>query len=502
MKALRRALALSLVLGLAASFTSCRTAPEFGTEAELKDIDRFVERTLTVLPELPSIGLAVVRDGKSYARGYGYADVARRVPADADTGYYNGSNTKAYTAVVCATLAQEGRLDLDAPVSRYLPELDFPDPTDDAQITLRRLLSHTSGLDNFPVVFRTAFSGEHTPAELIRVLKLTKPGPGGFRYDNLGYVIASLVIERVTGRKWQDVLDQKLFEPLGMHRTTAYMSEARRKRMASPYDMTNTGEMGFLPFGWKDDSMMHAAGGIVTTPKDLARFMEASVTQGKIGSRQVIPAAAFAETHRQQTPAKRDSFLFDGTGYGFGWYQSDLHGETLIYHGGGFEGWRSVLSFLPERKIAVGAMTNAGLSHSPLELVSAYVCDRLLRVPNVDAIYDAKLAEIRTRFDATKKDTIADAQKRAARSWQLSHPFEAYAGTYENPMYGTLTLELRGKTLHASMGRLSSELAPFTEPESARVELIPGTGEILRFTFSPSGTAESLKFDDQVFVRK
>ncbi|HVG25234.1 MAG TPA: serine hydrolase [Thermoanaerobaculia bacterium] len=486
---MRTATAVLLLLLLSA----CAAAPRAVTDAELRDIDRFVTRTLQTLPEVPSVGLAIVRDGKTYARGYGLADRERNVAATADTGYYNGSNTKAYTAVVCTMLAQEGKIDLDVPVTTYLPEVQFAPPIDASKLTLRRFLSHTSGIENFPVVFRTAFSGEHTPKELVRILSLSKAGPEGFHYDNLGYVIASLIVERVTGRKWQDVLDQRLFEPLGMHRTTAYMSEARRQPVAVPYDMNAQGTMSRIEFGWKDDSMMHAAGGIVTTPNDLAKWLQANLTQ----------QPAYAETQRKQVEAKRDSFIFDGTGYGFGWYQSDLHGEQLLYHGGGYEGWRSVYSLLPEKKMAVGALTNAGFSHSPLELISAYVYDRLLGTANVDATYDEKLTQLRARFDTVKKNHIDDAAKRASRTWTLTHPRDAYAGRYESPTYGTLTIEQRGEKLVATIGRLSAELEPFTNPDSARVELIPGTGEVLQFRFAPgANTPEALKWQGEVLLRK
>lgn len=448
-------------------------------------------RTLQALPEVPGVGLSIVRDGRVYARGYGWADAERRIPSDADTGYYNGSNTKAYTAVVCTTLAEEGVLDLDAPVTRYLPELRFPPPIDASKLTLRRFLSHTSGIENVPLVFRTAYSGEHTPQELVRILGLSKPGKEGFRYDNLGYVVASLVIERVTGRKWQDVLRDRLFLPLGMRRTTAYMSEARRHPIAVPYDMNDAGTMSRLDFGWKDDSMMHAAGGIVTTPADVAKWLRANL----------LPARAVAETHRPQVATKREGFLFTGTSYGFGWYQSDLHGEPVLYHGGGFEGWRSVYTLMPGRKIAVGAMTNAGLSHSPLELISAYVYDRLLNVPNVESIYEEKLGQLRARFDTVKKNRIADAEERARRTWTLTRPLAAYAGRYESAAYGTMIISQRGDKLVATIGRLSGELQPFTAPESARVELVPGSGEVLQFQFSSGAAADSLKWREEVLQR-
>jgi len=488
-------LSLSLLL-LCLLSANVIASPKFATDAEIRDIDRFVAQTLQTLPEIPSIGIAVVRDGKTFARAYGYADIARKVHADAQTGYYTGSNTKAYTAVVCTMLAKDGVIDLDAPVTKYLSELKWPAPIDPAKMTLRRFLSHTSGIENNGVVFRTAFTGEHSPKELIRILGMSTQAKEGFRYDNLGYVVASLVIERVTGKKWQDVLDQKLFEPLGMHRTTAYMSEARRHPIASPYDINGSGEMAFLEFGWKIDATMHAAGGIVTTPADLAKWMEANLTQGR------IPTSAFAETQKQQTPATRKSFLFDGVGYGFGWYQSDWHGEKLIYHGGGYEGWRSVFSFLPEKKIAVGAMTNAGLSHSPLELVSAYIYDRLMNVPDVEKTYAEKLAQLRARFDTVKKNQIADTAKRAGRASMLQHPLRAYAGQYDSPTLGTLTIEQRGDKLIASVGHLRGELQPFTDAESARVELIPGTGEVLQFVFSAAPEPDALKWSDEVLPRR
>jgi CubicO group peptidase (beta-lactamase class C family) len=495
-------IAPALLIALALLSACATTAPPLGTDAELRDIDRFVMRTLETLPEIPSIGLAVVRDGKSYARGYGYADVARKTLSDADTGYYNGSNTKAYTATVCTMLAHEGVLDLDAPITKYLPELRFRPPIDPAKMTLRRFLSHTSGISNDGIVFRTAFSGEHTPEGLVDILGMSKPGVEGFRYDNLGYVVASLVIERVTGKKWQDVLAERIFTPLGMRRTTSYMSVARRSRIASPYDMNGKGEMALVEFGWKRDSMMHAAGGIVTTPNDLAKWMEANLTEGRIGSRQVIAPEVFAETQRQQTPAKRNSFIFNSTGYGFGWYQADLHGEKVIYHGGGFEGWRSVFTFIPEKKMAVGAMTNAGLSHSPLELVSAYIYDRLMNVPDVEKTYAEKLAQLRARFDTVKKNQIAETEKRGQRTSTLMHPLSAYAGKYESAEWGVLTIEQRGDSLFAAIGGLSAELQPFTEPESARVELIPGSGDVLKFAFSNGATPDSVKYGDEVMVRK
>ena len=496
----RKACLIHLLLVLVL-LSACTTSRRPGNDAALRDIDAFVTRTLRTLPELPSVGLTIVEDGKVYTRGYGYADLEHRIAAGPDTGYYNGSNTKAYTATVVATLAAEGVLDLDAPITKYLPEVQFAASIDASRLTLRRFLSHMSGIRNEAITFRTAYAGNHTPEELVRILGRSAAAKDEFYYDNLGYVVAGLVIERLTGRKWQDVLDQRLFHPLNMRNTTTSMSVARKRPIAVPYAMNDRGVLARLEYGWKDNSMMHAAGGIVTTPNDLARWLSANLTDGRIGSRQLLPASAFQETRRQQTPVKGGSPLFAHTGYGFGWYQSTWRGTPLLFHGGGFEGWRSFSSFIPERRLAIGVMTNSSLGNAPLEMISAYAYGRLAGLPDVDATYDKRIAEVRARFDRIATNIVAEVNKRAQRAWTLTHPRSAYVGRYEGPTYGTLTIEERGDRLVASIGHLSSELQPYTNPESARVELIPGNGEILQFQFSSGAGADAVKWRDEVMVR-
>ena len=417
-------------------------------------------------------------------------------PATARTGYYIASSTKSYSGLACAILAQRGRIDLDAPIVRYLPEVT----SDAGKVTLRQLLTHTAPIDNDGVVFRTAYTGEHTPALLASLLNRSKPRKEGFRYDNLGYVVASLVIERVTGKPWQRALDELVFEPLGMHETTAYMSEARRRPLAVPYEMNRKGEMIRSTFV-KNDQMMHAAGGIVTTPADLARWLAANVNDGRIGSRQLIPAAPFAEAHRQQVATTMVRDEFKASGYGFGWYQSEYDGDKVLFHLGGFEGWRAHVSFMPEKRIGVAVVTNSGgQSGRVLNFLAAYVYDRLREKPGVEAASADRLTKLAADLSQQRERFLAGVADRAKRPWMLKHPNEAYAGRYESPMYGTLVIEQRGDKLIASLAHMQSEVEAFTEPESARIELPPGNGSVLRFTFNGDSVA-SLTWDGEPLQR-
>ena len=447
------------------------------------DIDSFFQRTLREIPEIKSLGVAIVRDGKPYfAAAYGFADAERGVRADAHTGYYIASSTKSYTGLACAILAARGQLDLDAPIAKYLPEVT----SDAGTITLRQFLTHTAPIENEPVTFRTAYTGEHTPAMLVSLLNSSKPRKPGFRYDNLGYIVASLVIERVTGKPWQRALDDLVFEPLGMHETTAYMSEAQRRPLAMPYDANRQGEMVRTSFV-KNDQMMHAAGGIVTTPADLTRWLAANINEHGPG---------FAEAHRRQVETTAQREMFKASGYGFGWYQADYNGDKILFHLGGFEGFRAHVSFMPERKIGVAIVTNSGgWSGGLLSFLAAHVYDHLLGKTPADPL--PKLVE---GWKGQHDRFVAGIAERAKRPWMLKHPNEVYAGRYDNPLYGPMVIEQRGDKLYASLESLTSVVEPFTEPESARVEIVPHEGSVLRFTFEGDAVT-SLKWDDVVFQR-
>ena len=446
--------------------------------SESQQIDRFVSDLLRDVPEVPSIGIAVVREGKT---------VYLREPR---TGYYIGSTTKAYTGLACAILAQRGTLDLDVPITKYLPEAKLQNAP-----TLRALLTHTSGLENNGIVWRTSVTGEHTPAQLVSLLAYSKPGQPGFHYSNLGYVVASLAIERVTGKPWQDALRDLVFKPLGMNRTTAYMSEAKKKPMATAYLVNRKGAVEVVSLT-KTDRTMHAAGGIVTTPEDLAKWLNANIEAGGGG----IPHAAFAAAQAMQVPATLQRGDLTARGYGFGWYIGELKGENARFHQGGYAGWQSSFSFLPDKKIGAGIMINASgpISQRVLLVVTSYINDLLLgKSPDSAAI----VADFKANLVKGRAFLIADAEKRAARPWMLQHPNGAYTGTYENPQFGTMTIREEGGHLVATTGGVRSVLEAFTEPETARVELVPENGEVVRFRFAGGDKAASLAWGTDEFTR-
>jgi CubicO group peptidase (beta-lactamase class C family) len=473
--------------------------------AQRDDLDQFLRATLAAFPEAPGLSVAVVKDGKPLlVRGYGWANAETKRPMTASTPVYIASATKAYTGLLLASLAQRGILDLDVPIRKYLPELDaWPDGH---RITLRALLTHSAGVENDGITTRTAYTGEHTTSQLIAMLPASKRlAASTFKYDNLGYIVASLIAERVTGTRWQDLLAAYVFKPLGMNHTTAYESATEPwGGLSTGYETSFpslTNEPSTIP---KVDSTMHAAGGIITDANDLARWLEANLTDGRIRRRQAIAASAVQETHKKQITFGDDTVdNYRRYAYGFGWYWSEYDGNLVMHHLGGYDGWSAYVSYMPKLGIGVAVVANTnGLGADVASFAGTYVYDYFLNKPGFDRKYEARRAELRQSINTRAGRIEAEIERRAKRTWMLSKPLDIYTGPYVNADFGTLVIRQEGEKLAASLGRLHATLEPFTRPETARVELIPGSGEVLRFTLAEDNArAAGVKWGDAYFTR-
>ena len=214
---------LTLVfISFANSFCSLRTD---STAADLKKIDNFISNVRNKLQLKSGLGISIVKGDKViFSRAYGYSKIDKKIPAKTITPFYIASSTKSFTAELAKNLSDEGILSLDEPISKYLPDLKLPPPLTTKLITIRDLLTHRSGLENIPVILRTAYTGQYTEKKLLQLFAHSKFVGKKFRYSNIGYVLTGLIIQKVTGKSWKDLLKEKFFDPLGMKNTSAYVS--------------------------------------------------------------------------------------------------------------------------------------------------------------------------------------------------------------------------------------------------------------------------------------
>jgi CubicO group peptidase (beta-lactamase class C family) len=503
-----RILPLPLVLGLAV-LASCGGSEKKVTLAPAGPPDPALHATLGRLfshEMAPGMAVAAVKGGKiAYLDAFGWADREARRPVTPETPFYIASATKPFTALLVLLLQRDGRLDLEAPVSRYLPELELAPPLAPDAITVRQLLTHTHGIDgNGPVVWRTAYSGEHTPELLVRLLSRHRPDKEGtaFHYSNVGYVLASLIVDRVMSGSWKELLGRRVLEPLGMERTTAFMSRVEPRSLAQPYAVAPEGfERIRLS---KGDASMHAAGGLIGTAPDLARFLLAQLGAGRLAGRVVFPADVIAESQRQQVQQDAKFGDYQRVGYGLGWQVGRWEEKTLLHHFGSFSGYYAHVSFMPGEDIGVVVLVNEDdLGGRLAEAVAQTIYAHLLAWPDAAERLENRLAQLGEKVHEVRARLAKHRAERAARQRPLSYPLSAYEGTFANEEMGRMTFRAEGGALVASMGLLEGRVEVYdAEKNELRLELVPGMGMVARFEMGDDGRATALSSRGMTFVRE
>ena len=497
---MKRLIAFSLViLLLSAPFsTFTQTASPPAEKDFVNALDSFARKTTETFPDIPGMAIVVIKDDKPiFIRSYGMADKENGVKADADTLWYIASSTKAFTALAAAMLDEEGKIKFSDPMTKYTTGITFKNPIPE-KITVLDLLTHTSGLRNGILVNRLAYTGQVDPADLNRVFAeattFSDDGYGKYSYTNLGYNIYGLLLQNTLNTKWQDLLQKRVFDPAGLKQTTAYISraKARKWKVAAPYILDPSQGTVIRSVLDKTDENMQSAGGMFMSISDLGKWINVNMNGGKLGGKQVFPAELIRNAHAGYTKSTRNEPPFSGDGeYGLGWQIGKYRNEKVIYHHGGFAGYRSHVSFMPDRRIGIGVLVNNDFAGGrAADMVAAYGYDRWLNTENLEADYAKQLQDFASQYETRKKQVHASALERAKRTWQLSKPLTAYAGTYRNDLFGTIQISAKGDAPAVRMGNLNTIATPFTEKDTIRVEMVPGgNGEVIRFNFNGESVA-------------
>ena len=493
------------------------TAPQTPSSRSEKDFsaayDAQIRKTMETFPDLPGIAIVVIKDDRPiFVRAYGMADKEAGIKADSDTLFYTGSSTKSFTALAAALLDQEGKIKLADPLTKYTPGIRFKNEIPD-KVTIQNLLTHTSGLRNSALINRLAFTGQIDQRDIDHVFAegttFNDANFGKYNYTNLGYNIYGLALHYQLHKKWQDVLQERIFTPAGLKHTTAYVSTARARKfkIVAPYVISTDGsEAGKMVRSGleKTDANMQSAGGIFMSISDLGRWLNLNMNDGKLDGKQVVPAEIIRKVHTGYTKSTRNEPPFSGDGeYGLGWQIGKYRNDKVVYHHGGYPGYRTHVSFMPERKIAVGVMVNNdALGGRLADMLAAYAYDWWLQTENFEVDYARQLQETLTRYESLKQGIAAEAAGRAKREWQLTKPFTDYAGKYQNDLLGTIEIVAKEKALAVRLGAMNTVATPFTEKDTIRVVMQPGgNGEVIGFVKDAEGKFSSLTYGGFTFTK-
>jgi CubicO group peptidase (beta-lactamase class C family) len=322
------------------------------TSAHADDFDRVRARIQQVMTynHVPSVAVAVARNGKiEWEEGFGFANIAQRIPATAHTSYSVASISKPVTATALMILAERGELDLTKPIDAYLGRQKLRVHEGKARdVTVRRVAAHTAGL---PV--HANFFYEDEPAqrpsmeETIRRYGIVVAPPGeSFTYSNLGYGLLESAIETVSGKSYAAFVHDELLEPLGLHESSASPTPRQREQAAVRYWNGNP-----LPFYDFD----HRAGSaLFMSAHDLVRFGMFHLHGGAAGREKPLLSAAGLQSMRDLASLSNGM----NTWYGFGWFVGARHGLKWFGHDGGMAGVATSLSIYPEADLVVVVLTN------------------------------------------------------------------------------------------------------------------------------------------------
>ena len=461
-------------------------------------LDDAVARSL-----VPGMAVAIVRDGRViYERNVGLMDLDNKRPVAADTLFYIASCTKSFTALATVLMDRAGVLKLDSTLAEILPEARLAPGLDPAKITVRQLLTHTHGIaGDGPLSYRAAYSGEIERAAMLRALTAHGPAPNGtaYSYSNVGYNILSLAIDRLAKQPWQDVLAERVYKPLGLTSTSARVSTFPLRRLALPYRPDPKG-LAPMPYG-KQDPNMQAAGGMLSTTRDLARYITMLMDAGMIDGRRVFPADVIEETLKVHARFTAQAGIMARDGYALGWNTATLDGERIMQHGGGFPGFSANLSFMPGRRIGIAIVGNGGYSPQFQDLVMGYAYALLTGNEGAVAKYQQQIGQVEGAVAKDRQAMEADRARRAARPQTTALPFSAYTGRFVNEIWGSIVVTVRDGRVYARNGVLESVAEVYDgEKHALRVEIIPGQGVVLQFVEN-AGKLVAVTYAGQRFER-
>jgi CubicO group peptidase (beta-lactamase class C family) len=322
---------------------------------------RYVERLQPSLEQimrelkLPGLAVGVVEDGRlAYSRGFGIMKLGEDRPVTPETLFHMASITKPFVATSIMQLVEQGKVDLDAPVVRYLPYFKLHDPRY-ASITVRQMVTHTSGMPDVQDYLWNKPEYDNGALErYVRTLVdrdlLWEPG-SKFRYSNMAFEVLGDLVAKVSGVSFEDYVNPHILQPLGMKSSTLLITKADQTRLAAGHTRGKDGAVRLIehyPYNRTHTPSSNLHSNVV----DMARWAMANINRGELSGQRILKNSTYDVMWKPAVEA-------GGRGsVGISWFLNDLNGQQAVFHGGGDDGFLTYLIFVPARKTGVVVMSN------------------------------------------------------------------------------------------------------------------------------------------------
>lgn len=420
----------------------------------LNGFDDYVNKAMKEW-EVPGVAIAIVKgDQVVLAKGYGVRKLGETTPIDERTLFAIGSSSKAFTAASVAMLIDDGKVKWDDPVTKYLPGFEMYDPYVTRELTVRDLLTHRSGLQRGDFLW---YGTELDRDEIVRRARFIKPSwslRSAFGYQNIMFLAAGQLVSRVSGKSWDEFVQQRIFTPLAMtSSSTSINSFKTANNVASPHSKVDE-KVQVIP--WRNIDNIAPAGSINSNVVEMAQWVRLQLGQGTFQNQKIFTAGAAKEMHASQTIIRFEppySMFYPEAhflNYGLGWFLSDYRGRKVVEHGGAIDGMRAQVALIPEEKLGLVVLTNMNGSALPVALMYR-IFDTLLGATPRD--WSAELLKTAKTLEQAGQAAEKKQESERVAGTNPSVSLDKYAGTYRNDLYGDV------KVVHDN-GKLNLRFGP------------------------------------------
>jgi CubicO group peptidase (beta-lactamase class C family) len=412
----------------------------------------------SVLKDWHTAGFAVAVVEKNkvvFAPGFGYRDIEKKLPVTEETLFPIGSCTKAFTAALMGLMRQDGKVEFDEPVQHYLPGFRFFNDALNNSVTLRSMMSHTTGLPRHDVSWY--FFPTTSRDSMLQRVQYHEPSFGireRWQYNNFMYALQGALAEKIYGKSWENLIREKFLVPLKMNSANFSISDlATAANAAIGYEVKQ--DSVIKKTDYYEINSMGPAGSINSSAAEMANWVMAWINQGKFNGKEIIPPSYLVEAISSQSiispqlPTKEQPDVFLAN-YGFGWMLSSYRGHYRVEHGGNIDGFSASTSFYPTDSIGIVVLVNQNGSAVP-SLVRNILSDRMLGLSQINWSKDLKMKADKAK--ATAKDKQVKSKSMRKTGTRTSVPVSQLAGIYTHPGYGTINAWNKGDSLFLSMGR-------------------------------------------------
>ncbi len=471
---------------------------------KVKEIDAYAQTVIdTWKASGAGMAIAIVKDDKVVlAKGYGVRDIGKADKVDENTLFAIASNSKAFTTASLAILVDEGKLNWNEKVSKYLPDFQMYDPWVTNELTIRDIVSHRVGLDTFSgdlLWYDTTYSTD----EMLRRVRYLKP-VSSFRsrygYQNLMFIAAGKIVEKVSGMPWADFVKTHILTPLGMNRTTTSVRDLK-DNYAMPHNESG-GKLRALPLGFLDNAI--GAVRLNASVADLSKWIRLQLGRGTFEGKRIFSPEQSWQMWSPNTlqpiseAASKNNPTRHFNAYAMGWGTYDYYGRKIVNHSGGLDGMLSYTVLIPEDNVGFVVLTN---SESPAyQIMMAKIRDMLVDAPKRD--WNAEAVKQVAAMKANADEEIKRLDAARVPNTKPSLAAAAYAGTYTSQMYGDVTIAEENGKLVMRLGPAPNFVADLDHwhYDTFQIHWRPSVNYnfprgFVTFTIDKNGKPDQLKID-------